>query len=50
MSRLLFSLIVALGLSSQAFALEMTPLVDAQWLNEHLDQHRSLGRDRLVRA
>ncbi|MBT2771414.1 sulfurtransferase [Halomonas sp. ISL-60] len=43
MSRLLFALIGALGFSTQALALETTqfettPLVDAQWLNDHLDQ------------
>ncbi|AJY49715.1 MULTISPECIES: sulfurtransferase [Halomonadaceae] len=43
MSRLLLGLVGAVGFSAQALALEempleITPLVDAQWLNEHLDQ------------
>ncbi|QNI03887.1 sulfurtransferase [Halomonas sp. SH5A2] len=45
MSRLLFSLIGALGFSAQAFAIEMTPLVDAQWLNDHLDQEELVVLD-----
>ncbi|MDR5899923.1 sulfurtransferase [Halomonas vilamensis] len=38
MTRLLFSLIGALSISTQVFALDMKPLVDAEWLNEHRDQ------------
>jgi thiosulfate/3-mercaptopyruvate sulfurtransferase len=38
MSRLLFGLIGALGVSSQALAADLTPLVDAEWLNDHRGQ------------
>ncbi|MGM0521777.1 MAG: sulfurtransferase [Pseudomonadota bacterium] len=38
MSRLLFGLIGALGLSTQALAADLTPLVDAEWLNAHRGQ------------
>jgi thiosulfate/3-mercaptopyruvate sulfurtransferase len=45
MSRLLLGLIGALGVSTHAFALEMSPLVDAQWLNDHLDQEELVVLD-----
>lgn len=40
MSRLLFGLMIggALSLSTQAFANELSPLVDAEWLNNHRGQ------------
>ncbi|UYV20076.1 sulfurtransferase [Halomonas qaidamensis] len=37
MKRLFIVTVGVLGMASQAQALEMTPLVDAQWLDEHLD-------------
>lgn len=38
MSRLLFGLVGALGLSTQTFAADLTPLVDAEWLDAHRGQ------------
>ncbi|AVI64187.1 sulfurtransferase [Halomonas sp. GFAJ-1] len=37
MIRFFVGALFALGLTAPAHALEMTPLVDAQWLNDHLD-------------
>lgn len=37
MNRLFISTVGIFGIAAQAQALELTPLVDAQWLDEHLD-------------
>ncbi|MCL7930649.1 sulfurtransferase [Halomonas llamarensis] len=45
MARLLIGLIGTFGLFTHALAHQMTPLVDAQWLNDHLDQEELVVLD-----